>query len=262
MNPAIFVMMVSYFNLDSNRQIYFASDLHLGAPNHNESRERELLFCNWLDDIRNNAQALYIVGDLFDFWFEYKHVVPKGFVRILGKLADMSDSGVSLYFFPGNHDLWVRDYLINEIGFKMCKEPVIHSWNKHRFYICHGDGLGPGDIGYKIIKKVFLFKPFQWAFRLIHPDIGIGFASWLSRGSRARTGEKDLIKVAKERELLYQYACAESENIVIDTWIFGHRHLPMAETLPNGKQFINLGDWIVHKSWASFSAKEGVVLNK
>lgn len=260
--PIIFVVMVSYFELDADKQIYFASDLHLGAPNHAESLKRERLFCNWLDKISSDAQVLYIVGDLFDFWFEYKHAVPKGFVRILGKLAEMSDSGIKLYFFPGNHDLWVREYLSEEIGFEVCHEPVIHSWNSHRFYIGHGDGLGPGDNGYKILKKVFLFKPFQWAYRLIHPDLGIGLASWLSKNSRARTGGKDIIPLPKEEELLYQYASIKSEEFEIDTWVFGHRHLPMVEELPNGKQFINLGDWITHNTWASFSEKKGVILHR
>ena len=252
--------MPANFKLNQNKKIYFASDLHLGAYEIKDSHEKERKFCEWLNKISIDAQAIYIVGDLFDFWFEYKKVVPKGFTRVLGKLAEISDQGIKIYFLPGNHDLWAKDYLVREVGFEIIHGPAIHSWSGHRFYISHGDGLGPGDTSYKLLKRIFLFKPFNWAFRILHPDLGVKLALWLSKSSRLRSGEKDLIELPKEKEPLFQFAIQESDKIDIDTWIFGHRHLPMSERLPNGKNFINLGDWIYHFTWASFSEKTGIIL--
>jgi UDP-2,3-diacylglucosamine hydrolase len=250
--------MASSFELLSSKRIYFASDLHLGAPNTESSVEREKRFVSWLDSIAKDAQALYLVGDLFDFWFEYRHAVPKGFVRTLGKLAELHDQGVKLYFLTGNHDLWARDYLSKEVGFEVFTKPITHVWNNQRFYIGHGDGLGPGDQGYKLLKRVFTFKPFQWAFRWLHPDIGIGLASWLSRGSRARTGQADYAMKNVQDEALYQYAQVQHAIHPADYWIFGHRHYPALEDLsggPSAAKFCNLGDWIQWNSWAVFDGE-------
>ncbi|MEJ6499046.1 MAG: UDP-2,3-diacylglucosamine diphosphatase [Cryomorphaceae bacterium] len=244
------------FDLPPGKRLYFASDLHLGAPNSQASRERERAFCAWLDAIAPSAEAVYIVGDLFDFWFEYRHAVPKGFVRTLGKLAGLHDQGVKLYFFTGNHDLWAKDYLTEEIGFEVFTKPIRHVWGGKSLVIGHGDGLGPGDTGYKVLKRIFTFKPFQWAFGWIHPDLGIGLASWLSRGSRARTGQADYGMKTLKEEALFQFAQAEHLMNPADYWIFGHRHFPAIGPLESsdGQQgtYLNLGDWIKWQSWAEF----------
>ena len=249
--------MGNQFEIQSAKRIYFASDLHLGAPHAKASAEREKIFGEWLDAIAADAQALYLVGDLFDFWFEYRHAVPKGFVRTLGKLAALHDRGVKLYFFTGNHDLWVRDYLSEEIGFEIFTKPVVHVWNGKRFYIGHGDGLGPGDAGYKFLKRVFTFRPFQWAFRWLHPDVGIALASMLSKGSRARTGHEDYAMHRIEDEALFQFARTQQKIDPADYWVFGHRHFPITAPLypewgTDSPVFCNLGDWIKWNSWASF----------
>lgn len=254
---AIFgTMSVTKFQLPSGKRIYFASDLHLGAPTHQASAEREKRFCAWLDRIKEDAQALYLVGDLFDFWFEYQKAVPKGFVRVLGKLAELHDRGIKLHFFTGNHDLWMRNYLSEEIGFQIYTKPVVHVWDDKTFYIGHGDGLGPGDSGYKLLKRVFTFKPFQWAYRWVHPDVGIALASWLSKGSRARTGHEDYAMKDVRDEALYVYAKETYAQTPADYWIFGHRHFPVLTDLEQtGAQFCNLGDWIKWNSWAEFDGE-------
>lgn len=254
---AIFgTMSVTKYQLPSGKRIYFASDLHLGAPTASKSAEREKRFCTWLQTIRKDAEAVYLVGDLFDFWFEYKRAVPKGFVRVLGKLAELHDQGISLHFFTGNHDLWMRDYLSQEIGFQIHTKPMVHVWGDKTFYIGHGDGIGPGDTGYKIIKRVFTFKPFQWAYRWVHPDVGIALASWLSKGSRARTGHEDYAMKDVREEALYRYALEMGKTLKADYWIFGHRHFPVLTDLETtGSKFCNLGDWIQWNSWADFDGK-------
>ena len=170
-------------------KIYFASDLHLGIPNKEISLEREKLFVKWLDEIKKDASALYLVGDVFDFWFEYKTVVPKGYIRILGKLAELSDSGLPIHFFSGNHDMWVFDYLEKELNISIYHEPIQIELNGKTFFIGHGDGLGPNDWGYKF-KKLFANKICQWLFARVHPNLGISIAQYWSK-SRIANGKKD-----------------------------------------------------------------------
>ncbi len=172
------------FELPEGKSVFFASDLHLGAPDAGASAERERAFVAWMDSIKPRAAALYLVGDVFDFWFEYRHAIPKGFARIQGRLADWSDSGIPVFLFTGNHDLWMRDYFTQEFGIQVFHEPIRHVWGNKHFVVGHGDGLGPGDTGYKLLKRVFTFPPFKTLFRWVHPDLGIALASWLSRGSR------------------------------------------------------------------------------
>ena len=174
-------------------KIYFASDLHLGVPNKEKSLEREKRFVKWLDEIKSDASAIYLVGDVFDFWFEYKKAVPKGYVRLLGKLAEISDSGIDIHFFTGNHDMWVFDYLEKEINLKIYREAHEITINGKSFLIGHGDGLGPHDKGYKFIKKIFSNKLCQWLFARVHPNLGISIAEYWSRKSRIANGQKNEI---------------------------------------------------------------------
>lgn len=238
--------------LPEGKKIYFASDLHLGAPNFEKSLEREKRFVSWLDEIKADAAILYLVGDVFDFWFEYKKAVPRGFVRILGKLAELSDAGVELHFFTGNHDMWVFDYLPHEIGAHIHRAPISKTYNDKKFYIGHGDGLGPGDQGYKFIKKVFQNPLCKWAFARLHPNFGIGLADYLSKSSRAKTGSKDAHFLGEEQEWLAIYSREILAKKHYDYFLFGHRHLPLKIKLAPNAVYYNLGDWINYNTYGVF----------
>lgn len=233
-------------------RIYFMSDAHLGTPDYASSLKREKKLVAWLDMIKADATELFIVGDLFDFWFEYKRAVPRGFVRVLGKLAEIADSGIPITLFTGNHDMWIFDYLPKEIGLTLYREPITREWHGKKFYIGHGDGLGPGDYGYKFIKKVFSNAFLQWCFARLHPNFGIGLADYFSRSSRAKTGGDDAKFLGVENEWLVQYAKDVLAQEHFDYFIFGHRHLPLDITVNNTAKYINLGDWITYYTYAVF----------
>ncbi len=235
-------------------KIYFASDLHLGVPNKEKSLVREKLFVKWLDEIKSDAEAIYLVGDIFDFWFEYKKAVPKGYVRLLGKLAEISDSGIPIHIFTGNHDMWLFDYLEDEINAHIYREPIEISLKGKRFFIGHGDGLGPGDNSYKLIKKIFNNKLCQWLFERIHPNLGISIAQYWSKKSRIANGEKDE-SYHGEKEWLTQFCREKMKTIDLDFFIFGHRHLPLEVDLGNNTTYINLGEWVNYNSYAVFDGK-------
>lgn len=243
-------------------RIYFASDFHLGIPDHDSSLKREKLFVKWLDFIQKDADALYLMGDIFDFWFEYKTVVPRGFVRLFGKLAELTDKGIPVYLFRGNHDIWAFDYLNKEIGIHLLREHQIETFNQKKFFLSHGDGLGPGDHGYKFLKRVFEFKPNQWLFRWLHPDIGTRIALYFSRKSRYANQLKDQKLIDElgnfdlSTERLYAFAQQHIEsNPDIKYYIFGHRHFPGHLPLKGGSHYINLGDWITNYSYAMFDER-------
>lgn len=243
--------------LPAGKKIYFVSDLHLGAPNQAESLFREKRFVRWLEQIRTDAAALFIVGDLFDFWFEYRHAVPRGHVRVLGKLAELTDSGLPVHLFTGNHDMWIFDYLPRETGVQLHREPREWSWNGRRFHIGHGDGLGPGDHGYKFIKRVFANPFLQWSFARLHPNFGIGLADFFSRRSRAQTGGNDAIFHGEEAEWLVHYCRDVLRHQAVDYFLFGHRHLPLdIELEKSGARYLNLGDWIQYFTYAVFDGQE------
>ncbi|HLO90048.1 MAG: UDP-2,3-diacylglucosamine diphosphatase [Chloroflexota bacterium] len=238
-------------------KIYFASDFHLGIPDHDSSLKREKLLVSWLSMVEQDADELYLMGDIFDFWFEYKTVIPRGFARLFGKLAEITDKGIPVYLFRGNHDIWAFDYLNKELGIKLHREYIIREWNGKKFFLSHGDGLGPGDNGYKFLKKIFEFKPNQWLFRWLHPDIGTRLALYFSRRSRYANILKDkklleqVGKIDLSTERLYDFAKKYSqERPEIDYYIFGHRHYPGHMPLPSGKFYVNLGDWISNYSYA------------
>ncbi|MGC6469725.1 MAG: UDP-2,3-diacylglucosamine diphosphatase [Flavobacteriales bacterium] len=235
-------------------KIYFASDLHLGVPNKSISLEREKLFVKWLDEIKKDATALYLVGDIFDFWFEYKKAVPKGYIRLLGKLAELSDSGIPIHFFTGNHDMWVFDYLEKEISLTIYRKPLEITLNNKRFFIGHGDGLGPKDYGYKFIKRIFANKLCQWLFEKVHPNIGITIAEFWSKKSRIANGEKDET-FHGDNEWLTQFCKEKLKTTTIDFFIFGHRHLPLNIDLNQNSKYINLGEWVNYKSYAVFDGE-------
>lgn len=240
----------------SDKKLYFVSDAHLGVPDFASSLERERLLIQLLSEAEQDAEAIYIVGDLFDFWFEYRHAVPKGFIRILGKLAELTDKGIPVHLFTGNHDMWLFDYLPNEIGVQIHREPISFTFNEKKFVVGHGDGLGPGDYGYKFIKRVFASPVCQWLFARIHPNTGIGIANFWSRRSRKSTGNKDAKYLGKENEWLAIYCEEQLTQGHVDFFVFGHRHLPLDIELSGGARYINLGDWITYYSFALFEKSE------
>jgi len=231
-------------------KIYFVSDLHLGVPGRTTSEAREQSFVRWLRSIREEADCIYLLGDLFDFYFEYKTVVPKGYVRLLGELASIADSGVEMHFFTGNHDMWIFKYFEEELGITTHRAPVIHHLQGKTLYIGHGDGLGPGDRGYKVLKQIFNNKVCQWLFERIHPNLGIGIANYWSRKSRYSNPDK--IRFEKEREWLVAYCNTMlGRQPDIDYFLLGHRHLPIIHTLENGiSKYVNTGEWLYSQSYA------------
>ena len=242
--------------MSKSTKIYFASDQHFGIPNHKESLEREKIFIKWLDRVKQDAKIIFLLGDLFDFWFEYKKVVPKGFVRVLGKLGEIRDSGIPIYFFVGNHDLWMSDYFEKELDIPVYRQPREYVFNNKTFLIGHGDGLGPGDNGYKRMKKVFTNPLSKWLYRWLHPDIGVRFAQYLSTKNKLISGQEDIKFLGKENEWLVQYAKRKLENKHYDYFLFGHRHLPMEISIKENSTYINTGDWITHFTYAVFNGKK------
>ena len=241
--------------IPQGKKIYFSSDNHLGAPTAEASRTRELRFVKWLDEIKEDAAAIFLLGDLFDFWFEYKHVVPKGFVRTLGKLAEIRDSGIHIHFFVGNHDLWMQDYFEKELNIPVYHSPKEFTFNGKTILIGHGDGLGPGDEGYKRMKKVFKNPVSQWLYRWLHPDIGVPLAQYFSVKNKAISGEEDLKFLGEENEWLIQYCKRKLETRHYDYFVFGHRHLPMTIKVGEKSSYINLGDWIGYFTYGVFDGE-------
>lgn len=243
-------------NLQPGQKIYFASDQHLGVPDHAASLEREKKFIRWLEIVRQDAAEIYIVGDLFDFWFEYKTAVPRGFVRVLGKIAEITDSGIPVKFFTGNHDMWAFDYLTEECGVEIFRKPITREYNQKKFMIGHGDGLGPGDYGYKFIKKVFANPICQWLFARLHPNFGIGIANYFSRRSRLANGDIDKKYLGDDNEWLAIYSREVLEKEYYDYFVFGHRHLPIDIKVGENSRYINLGDWVVDFTYGVFDGKD------
>ena len=201
-----------------------------------------------------DAEAIYLVGDLFDFWFEYKRVVPKGYVRILGKLAELRDEGLPIYYFTGNHDIWMFRYFEEELDIPTYREPIRRTIGGKSFLIGHGDGLGPGDHGYKFLKRVFSNKFNQWLYARLHPNFGIGLANYFSGKSRDTQHQPRYL--GPEGEWLIQYAEEVSQTEAIDYFVFGHRHLPINYRLKNGRsRYINLGEWLYTNSYAVFDGE-------
>ena len=237
------------------KNIYFLSDFHLGAPNAAESLVREKKIISFLDEIKPSAAAIFIVGDLFDFWYEYKRVVPKGYVRILGKIAELTDAGIVVHFFVGNHDMWMKDYFQTELNTAVYFEPQEFTYSNKKFLIGHGDGLGPGDKGYKFIKKVFRNPISQLIFGALPTSVGIGIADYFSRKSRAKTGKTDEVFLGEENEWLVIYSKGILAKQHVDYFVFGHRHLPLDISLNDISRYINLGDWIKYFSYAVFDGE-------
>jgi UDP-2,3-diacylglucosamine hydrolase len=241
--------------LKTNKKIYFASDFHLGVPSREESLIREKRIVKWLDEIKSDAEEIYLMGDLFDFWFEYKYTVPKGFVRLLGKIAEIADSGTPVTLFTGNHDMWMFDYLPQEIGVTIYRDPITRTYNGKKFYLGHGDGLGPGDHGYKFIKKVFANPVCQWLFERLHPNFALRIANYWSHKSRISNAPKDEQFKGEDGEWLVAYSKDILKKEHFDYFIFGHRHLPLDIKLSENSRYVNLGEWVNYNSYAVFDGE-------
>ena len=231
---------------------YFASDFHLGVPDFEKSLQRERLLVKWLDEIKEKAEAIYFLGDIFDFWFEYKYVVPKGYVRLLGKLAELSDAGIKLVIFIGNHDMWIKDYLEKEIGATIIRGTIQTTIGNHKFYLAHGDGIGPGDYGYKFIKQIFKNPICQWLFSRLHPNFAFGLANFFSKLSRNAHQENDKKFLGTDKEWLVTYSNEIQRKQHFDYYVYGHRHLPLKIPLSAGAMYINLGDWLSYNSYGVY----------
>ncbi len=238
--------------ISSDKKIYFLSDFHLGAPDYQSSIEREKIIVNFLEEIRRDAAEIFLVGDMFDFWYEYRRVVPKGYTRLLGKLAELSDAGILLHFFVGNHDMWVKSYFQKELNMLVYFEPKEFERNGKTFLVGHGDGLGPGDKGYKRLKKLFRNPVSKWLFGILPPAAGMGLANYLSRRSRTQTGQAEKFFLGEEKEWLIIYCKGALAKKKLDFFVFGHRHLPIDYRLSEDSRYINLGDWIHYYTYAVF----------
>ncbi|MCB0685187.1 MAG: UDP-2,3-diacylglucosamine diphosphatase [Saprospiraceae bacterium] len=237
-------------------KIYFASDFHLGMDALRSSADREQQILRWLDQIRSDASELYLVGDLFDFWFEYQSVVPRGHVRFLGKIAEFTDGGIPVHVFTGNHDMWMSNYFAEELGVILHRNPIIRQFGDKKFMIGHGDGLGPGDHGYKFIKGIFAHPLSQWLYARLHPNFAFKMANFWSNKSRQQAVMKDQW-LGKEKEWLVQYSQKKIKEMDLDFLIFGHRHLPIDCLLDNNRsRYINLGDWLYFNSYAVFDGNQ------
>lgn len=251
--------------MNQGNKIYFVSDLHLGAPSAERSLPREKHFISWLDQVRGDASDIYLVGDVFDFWFEYKHAVPRGYIRLLGKLAELADEGIRLHVFTGNHDIWYKDYFPSQIGAQVYSEPLIAEHFGKKFYIGHGDGLGPGDHGYKFLKWLLSSSVIGWFFGILHPNIGIGLAYYFSGLSKSHNYDTKhhqplAPKKANEDERLYIH----SQEILkthpdMSYFIYGHRHVMYERELGDGAGCFILGDWIEFFSYLEVSEQSATL---
>lgn len=251
-------MIPQVFNLPPGKKVYFASDFHLGVPDKKSSLLREKKIIQWLESIEKDAGMIFLAGDIFDFWFEYKYTIPKGFTRLLGKLASLTDVGLQIIAFTGNHDMWMFNYLPEELNIPVYRNPQIFIINGKRFFVGHGDGLGPGDKTYKILKKIFRNRICIKLFSYIHPDFGMQIANSWSRKSRISQLEKE--EYQGENEWLYQYCKEVEKNDHFDYYIFGHRHLPLDLKVGNQSRYINLGEWINFCTYAVFDGFETELL--
>ena len=248
--------MTHQIQLHSGKKLYFASDFHLGVPDYDASLTREKRIVRWLDTVSSDAQAIYLLGDIFDFWFEYGHAIPKGFIRLQGKLAELRDKGLPIYFFTGNHDMWMFDYFEKELGIIIYREPQVLEIGNHKLLTGHGDGLGPGDNTYKFLKKFFNSSICQWLFARIHPNLGIGIANYWSKKSRISNTRMEEKFEGEENEFLLTYCRELEKSSHYDFYVFGHRHLPLDLKVGENSRYLNLGEWVHFNTYAEYDGQE------
>ena len=234
------------------KKIYFASDFHLGVPDATSSLERERKIVSWLESIRKDAHSIYLLGDIFDFWFEYRHVIPKGFIRLQGKLAELRDAGILIHFFTGNHDMWMFDYFPKELGIPVYRESILLRVGNQKLVVGHGDGLGRGETSYKLLKWFFNSKTCQWLFARLHPNLGMSIAKYWSRRSRINNMNEEEKFSGEENENLFVWCRELEQKVHHDFYIFGHRHLPLDLKVGSNSRYINIGEWVHHTTYGVY----------
>ena len=244
----------------STKNIYLASDFHLGIPDEKTSLLREKEIVSWLNEIENDAEEIYLVGDIFDFWFEYKRVVPRGFVRLQGKIASITDKGIPVHVFTGNHDMWIFDYLPKELGVTLHRNPIEKTFFGKKYFIGHGDGLGPGDKSYKFLKIIFQNSICKWLFARLHPNFGLWLAQKSSSSSRNINANEDALFKSEEHELLYHFCKEHAKNNNCDYYIFGHRHLPLKINIKDGVEYLNLGEWLSYNTFVKITSENTTLM--
>lgn len=246
--------------MKENIRIYFASDAHFGMDSPQQSLQREKLLVRWLDEIKKDATEIYLLGDMFDYWFEYSKVVPRGFTRFLGKIAEITDAGIPVYYFLGNHDVWIFDYLPEETGIRLCPSPITKFYNEKKFFIAHGDGLGPNERSHRFLMKITRSRILQWFYARLHPNFATALAQGISHRNRLAKGIS-VEFLGPEKEDLFQFAIEKLKTEHFDFFIFGHRHIPMEYSLNENSKLIFTGDWIVNFTYAVFDG-EKVILKR
>ncbi len=236
------------------KKTYFFSDIHLGLPNAKLSLQREKKLVRCLDEIKTDAETIYFVGDIFDFWWEYRYVVPRGYTRFLGKIAELTDVGIAVHFFTGNHDIWMKNYLPEELSVILHFGEFETTIGNKKFFIAHGDGLGPGDKTYKFLKKIFTNRPMQWLFSKLHPNLAFRLAYFWSQ--TRRKNEKEYFFVGRDKELLLLHAEEILLTKNVDIFIFGHRHIPYIVDLNEKAICANIGDWIINFTFLVFEQNQ------
>lgn len=234
------------------QKIYFLSDFHLGAPDHASSLVRERRIVKFLELAAADAAEIHVLGDMFDMWFEWSKAVPRGYVRLLGTLAELHDRGLPLHLYVGNHDMWIFDYIPAETGMMLHREEVAREWNGRKFLIGHGDGLGPGDHGYKLIKRVFRNPVCQWLFARLHPNLAMRVAEFWSGRTRLKSYANDRKWLGEDKEWLAEHCREMLKHEHRDFFIYGHRHLPIDIPVGERSRYVNLGDWITHFTYGVF----------
>lgn len=238
-------------------KIYFITDSHLGSGCN--SRSRELQLCRLLDSIKADCKTLMLLGDIFDFWFTYKYLVPRGHVRLLGKLAELADSGVEIHFFIGNHDMWVFDYLTEEFGAIVHDDPVEMEFYGKHFLIGHGDGLGHTDRWFDFVRIFFRSRFCHKLFKMLPSAFTFGIAHRWSDGNKRKHAKKDMLHyLGDDREGIVIYCKQRLEKEHFDYCVFGHRHTPLVRDLGSGCTYVNVGDWLHNRNYAVLGP-EGVV---
>lgn len=241
-------------NLSPGRSAFFIADLHLGAPAAGDTHQHQRRICRQLRDWMPRMGALFMLGDVMDYWFEYRNVAPQGFVRFLGLLAEIADSGTPIVWLKGNHDMWFGDYLAQEIGLTVLQGPVIYTINGRRFMMDHGDSVGQRTLGFKLLQGVFHNRILRKAFAAIHPRWTVALAHAWSAHSRLRD-ETPITDIA--REPLYRFACEHSSGPEhADYYITGHRHLAAEAVTPSGATVCMLGDCFRDLSYAEFNGQD------
>lgn len=238
-----------------NKKIYFVSDAHLGSLAYTNDTYREKKLVAWLDAIKHDAAAIYLVGDIFDFWYEYKYVIPKGFVRLFGKIAELCDSGIPIHFFIGNHDIWTYGYLEKELGMQVHKQPLLTEVNGKRFYVAHGNGLGKNPFVVQMIEKIFHSTSVRFFYNMIHPSINMRLGLAWSKKNREKKRQQEITFYGENKENLIVFAKEYVKHTPVDFFVFGHRHILLNFMIQKSTQVIFLGDWIEHFSYGVFDGE-------